>query len=364
MERVSWSSAAQETEKGRSSGAVRRAAMEVMLTMAAAGRLLLRAALDHALRDRLAEQEDGAQIGGEGAVEGLGLHLEQRALHRRKVGVDQNVDAPETVIGRGDEVGDAELLGQLAAPFVDRRADLGGGVAFGDQRLFVGIRHQDLGALFEEAPRDGAAHAAGRAGDDGRASFQKSRHAPLPKGLAPCLARGRSDANARGGRAAARRVVSPQVSVAGRRRARYPACMTDTDFLARRPANHQPLTPIFYLERAAKTHPEALAIVHGDQRVSYADFYARSRRLASALAARGVRAGDTVATLLLNTPPQLEAHYGVPMLGATLNAINTRLDAAGVAFILDHGEAKALIVDSELAPLAREALETARPSRC
>jgi acyl-CoA synthetase (AMP-forming)/AMP-acid ligase II len=135
--------------------------------------------------------------------------------------------------------------------------------------------------------------------------------------------------------------------------------MTDTDFLARRPANHQPLTPIFYLERAAKTHPEALAIVHGDQRVSYADFYARSRRLASALAARGVRAGDTVATLLLNTPPQLEAHYGVPMLGATLNAINTRLDAAGVAFILDHGEAKALIVDSELAPMAREALETA-----
>ena len=135
--------------------------------------------------------------------------------------------------------------------------------------------------------------------------------------------------------------------------------MTDPDFLARRPANHQALTPLKFLERAALIHPEKTAVIHGDLRRSYGDFYARSRRLASALAGQRVGPGDTVATLLLNTPPQLEAHYGVPMTGAVLNALNTRLDAAGIAFILDHGEAKVLIVDSELAPLAREALETA-----
>jgi fatty-acyl-CoA synthase len=127
-------------------------------------------------------------------------------------------------------------------------------------------------------------------------------------------------------------------------------------FLARRPANFQPLTPVQYLERAASTHPDTVAIIHGAQRVRYAEFYARARRLASALTRAGVKRGETVATLLLNTPPQLEAHYGVPMAGAVLNALNTRLDAAGIAFILDHGEAVALIVDSELAPLAKAAL--------
>ncbi|SEA34463.1 AMP-binding protein [Rubrimonas cliftonensis] len=135
--------------------------------------------------------------------------------------------------------------------------------------------------------------------------------------------------------------------------------MTDPDFLRRRPANHQPLTPLKYLERAAATHPDAIAIVHGPLRRSYRAFYERSRALASALRAAGVRPGETVATLLLNTPPQLEAHYGVPMAGAVLNAINTRLDAAGVAFILDHGAARVFMVDSELAPLAREALAQA-----
>ncbi len=135
--------------------------------------------------------------------------------------------------------------------------------------------------------------------------------------------------------------------------------MTDAPFLARRPANHQPLTPLKFLERAAMVHPDRTAIVHGDLRRDYAAFYARARRLASALAQRGVRPGETVATLLMNTPPQLEAHYGVPMAGAVLNTLNTRLDAAGIAFILDHGEAKALLVDSELAPLAREALALA-----
>jgi fatty-acyl-CoA synthase len=139
--------------------------------------------------------------------------------------------------------------------------------------------------------------------------------------------------------------------------------MPDQDHLARRAANHQPLTPLKYLERAATTHPHATAVVHGDGRADYLTLHARTRRLASALAGAGVRPGETVATLLFNTPPQIEAHYGVPMAGAVLNAINTRLDAAGVAFILDHGAAVALIVDAELAPLAAQALAlcSARP---
>jgi fatty-acyl-CoA synthase len=136
--------------------------------------------------------------------------------------------------------------------------------------------------------------------------------------------------------------------------------MDHESFLDRRPANHQPLTPLGYLARAASTHPARTAIIHGDTRTSYADFYARSRRLASALKGAGVGAGDVVATLLMNTPPQLEAHYGVPMAGAILNTLNTRLDAAGIAFIIDHGPSRLLIVDSELAPLAREALALAK----
>jgi fatty-acyl-CoA synthase len=129
----------------------------------------------------------------------------------------------------------------------------------------------------------------------------------------------------------------------------------DPDFLGRRPANHQPLTPLAFLERAAAAHPEALAAIHGDARMDYAALRADARRLASALAASGVRRGDVVSTLLFNTPPQLVAHYGVPMAGAVLNTLNTRLDAAGIAFILRHAEARALIVDAELGPLAREA---------
>jgi fatty-acyl-CoA synthase len=139
--------------------------------------------------------------------------------------------------------------------------------------------------------------------------------------------------------------------------------MNEDNFLARRPANFQPLTPLTFLQRAAQTHPERTAIIHGDQRTDYASFYARSRRLAAALRAAAVQPGETVATLLLNTPPQLEAHYGVPMAGAVLNTLNTRLDAGGIAFILDHGQARVLIVDSELAMLARDAIElaTVRP---
>ena len=109
--------------------------------------------------------------------------------------------------------------------------------------------------------------------------------------------------------------------------------------LDRNPANYQPLTPLVFLQRAASVHPDHVAIVHGKTRISYAEFYARSRKLASALAARGIGVGDTVSVMLANTPAMLEAHYGVPMTGAVLNTINTRLDAAVIAFQLDHGGA-------------------------
>src|SRR5205085_251811 len=118
------------------------------------------------------------------------------------------------------------------------------------------------------------------------------------------------------------------------------------------PANHQPLTPLTLLERAAAVFPDRTAIIHGKLRRSYAEFYARSRRLASALAQRGMQRGDTVAVLLANTPAMLECHYGVPMCAAVLNTINTRLDAATIAFQLDHGEAKVFITDAEFSRLA------------
>jgi fatty-acyl-CoA synthase len=121
-------------------------------------------------------------------------------------------------------------------------------------------------------------------------------------------------------------------------------------------ANYQPLTPLSFLERAAQTFPRHTAIIHGRQRTDYASFYARSRRLASALAKLGIRKGDTVAVMLANTPPMLEAHYGVPMLGAVLNALNTRLDAAALAFMLEHGGAKVLITDREFSATVKEAL--------
>ncbi len=138
------------------------------------------------------------------------------------------------------------------------------------------------------------------------------------------------------------------------------AYMRDLD---RCEANFQPLTPLSFLARSAAVFPEKTAVIHGAQRLSYAAFFARARRLASALERAGVRRGQTVSALLLNTPPMLEAHYGVPMTGAVLNALNTRLDAAGIAFILDHGEARLVIVDSELAPLLREALDLVQGPR-
>ena len=130
--------------------------------------------------------------------------------------------------------------------------------------------------------------------------------------------------------------------------------------LDKNPANYQPLTPLAFLERAGTVFPEHTAIIHGNSRTSYADFYARSRRLASALAKRGIGKGDTVSVVLANTPPMLEAHYGVPMTKAVLNPMNTRLDAAIIAFTLDHAETKVLITDREFSATVKEALALAK----
>ncbi len=134
---------------------------------------------------------------------------------------------------------------------------------------------------------------------------------------------------------------------------------TDLD---RNPANHQPLTPLTFLERAANVFPDHTAIVHGGLRRSYADFYARSRCLASALTQRGLGRGDTVSAMLPNIPAMLECHYGVPMCGAVLHSINTRLDAAIIAFQLDHAMSKIVFVDAEFLPLMQDALELAQVS--
>ncbi len=129
----------------------------------------------------------------------------------------------------------------------------------------------------------------------------------------------------------------------------------DTD-LDRNPANFQPLTPLSFLARAAAVYPDQTAIIHGARSWSYREFYARTRRLASALAQRGIKRGETVAVVLANTPAMLEAHYGVAMAGGVLNTINTRLDATIVAFTLDHGEAKVLITDREYSKVVKDAL--------
>src|SRR6185295_1007108 len=130
--------------------------------------------------------------------------------------------------------------------------------------------------------------------------------------------------------------------------------------LDKTPANYQPLTPLVFLERAASVHPEHVAVIHGKSRLSYAELYARTRQLASALAARGVGVGDTVSVMLANTPAMLEAHYGVPMTGAVLHSINTRLDAPAIAFMLDHANTKVLIGDTEFGPALKEALKQAK----
>jgi fatty-acyl-CoA synthase len=138
-----------------------------------------------------------------------------------------------------------------------------------------------------------------------------------------------------------------------------PGHVYDRD-LEKNPANFQPLSPLTFLERAAKVFPNHPAIVHGNVTTTYAEFYTRARRLASALSKRGIKKGDTVSVMLPNVPPMLEAHYGVPMTGAVLNALNTRLDPQALAFMLDHGEAKVLITDREFAPVIKETLKLAK----
>ncbi|HUZ73921.1 MAG TPA: AMP-binding protein [Stellaceae bacterium] len=121
-------------------------------------------------------------------------------------------------------------------------------------------------------------------------------------------------------------------------------------------ANYQPLTPLTFLLRSADVFPDRVAVIHGNRRFTWREHAERCRRLAGALMAAGVEPGDTVAVLAPNTPAMLEAHFGVPMAGAVLNNINIRLDAAGVAFILEHGDARVFLVDRQFAPVAREAL--------
>ena len=122
-------------------------------------------------------------------------------------------------------------------------------------------------------------------------------------------------------------------------------------------ANHQPLSPLPFLERAASVFPGRIAVVHGNTKLTYAQFYRRCRQFASVLAARGIGRGDTVSVMLANTPPMLEAHYAVPMCGAVLHAINTRLDASVIAFQLEHGESKVLITDTAFSSTIDVALE-------
>ena len=129
--------------------------------------------------------------------------------------------------------------------------------------------------------------------------------------------------------------------------------------LDKNPANYQQMTPITYLERAAAVFPDHIAIIHGTQKTTYQAYYARSRKLASALSKHGIGKGDTVSAMLANTPPMLEAHFGVPMIGAVLHSLNTRLDAHVLAFQLDHAETKVLITDREYADIVKEALEIA-----
>ncbi|MGE5524880.1 MAG: acyl-CoA synthetase [Rhodospirillaceae bacterium] len=128
--------------------------------------------------------------------------------------------------------------------------------------------------------------------------------------------------------------------------------------LDRNPANYTPLTPLSLIARTAYVYPNRLAVVHGATPYTWAEVYARCRRLASALASRGIGAGDTVAVMLPNIPAMYEAHFGVPMTGAVLNTLNTRLDAASIAFMLQHADAKVVITDREFSATMRAALST------
>ena len=127
--------------------------------------------------------------------------------------------------------------------------------------------------------------------------------------------------------------------------------------LEKNAANHVALSPLSYIERAAHVYPDRVAIIYGERRQTWRNTYTRSRRLASALAARGVGKNDTVAVMLPNVPAMFEAHFGVPMAGAVLNTLNTRLDPEAIAFMLEHGEAKVLLTDREFASVVAKALD-------
>jgi fatty-acyl-CoA synthase len=136
-----------------------------------------------------------------------------------------------------------------------------------------------------------------------------------------------------------------------------PGAGYDAPHLAKNAANFMALTPLVFLRRAAAVYPDKLAVIDGAARFTYSELYSRCRRLADALRQRGIGRGDTVAVMAPNVPALLEAHYGVPMAGAVLNALNYRLDARSIAFILGHGRAKLLIADREFAPTVKAALE-------
>ena len=130
--------------------------------------------------------------------------------------------------------------------------------------------------------------------------------------------------------------------------------------LERNSANYTPITPLLFLERSAQIYPKKVAVIHGKLRQTWSQTYERCRRLASALQKHGIGLGDTVAVMLPNTPPMVEAHFGIPMAGAVLNALNTRLDPESIAFMLNHGEAKVVIVDPEFSGVMKKALEIAK----
>ncbi len=135
----------------------------------------------------------------------------------------------------------------------------------------------------------------------------------------------------------------------------------DAPFLARRPANYQPLTPVIWLERTAAIWPDRIAVIHGDQKTTWAETARRCRRLASALTSRGIGRGDVVSIMAPNTPAMFEAHHGVPMAGAVLNPLNYRLDAPSIAFILRHAGSRMLLTDPEFASTISAALALMPP---
>ena len=126
--------------------------------------------------------------------------------------------------------------------------------------------------------------------------------------------------------------------------------------LDKNPANYVALSPLSFLERSALVYPNRLALIYGTHRQTWTQTYDRCRRFASALAQHGVRHGDTVAVMLPNVPAMYEAHFGVPMAGAVLNTLNTRLDAEAIAFMLQHGEAKVLLTDREFSSVIAKAI--------